>query len=49
MERGLNPEVEVIEPARPGRRRRFTAEKKRKIAEETTMPDHGNDNERVGL
>jgi hypothetical protein len=26
MEPGLNPEVEVIEPARPGRRRRFTAE-----------------------
>jgi len=38
MEPGLNPEVEVIEPARPGRRRRFTAEEKRKIVEETVVP-----------
>ena len=38
MEPGLNPEVEVIEPARPGRRRRFTEEEKRKIVEETAVP-----------
>ena len=38
MEPGLNPEVEVIEPARPGRRRRFTAEEKRRIVEETAVP-----------
>jgi len=30
----------VIEPARSGRRRRFTAEEKRKIVEETTVPGH---------
>jgi transposase len=40
MEPGLIPEVEVIEPARSGRRRRFTAEEKRKIVEETTVPGH---------
>ena len=33
-----SPEVDVIAPARPGRRRRFTAEEKRKIVEETTAP-----------
>ena|SRR5450755_4250549 len=39
----LDPEtapdgVEVIEPARPGRRRRFTAEEKRTIVQETVVP-----------
>ena len=38
MEPGTSPEVEVFSPARPGRRRRFTAEEKRKIVEETTVP-----------
>jgi transposase len=38
MELGTSPEVEVISPAKPGRRRRFTAEEKRKIVEETTVP-----------
>jgi len=32
------PEIEVIEPARPGRRRRFSAEEKRKILAESEMP-----------
>jgi transposase len=40
MEPGAIPEVEVIEPARPGRRRRFTADEKRRIVEETTVPGH---------
>ena len=40
MEPGPIPEVEVIEPARPGRRRRYTAEEKRKIVEETAVPGH---------
>jgi transposase len=40
MEPGPIPEVEVIEPARPGRRRRFTADEKRRIVEETTVPGH---------
>jgi transposase len=34
------PEVEVIEPARPGRRRRYSAEDKRRIVEETRVPGH---------
>lgn len=38
MEPGPISEVDVIEPARPGRRRRFTAEEKRKIVEETAVP-----------
>jgi transposase len=38
MELGTGPEVEVITPARPGRRRRFTADEKRRIVEETTTP-----------
>ena len=38
MEPETSPEVEVFSPARPGRRRRFTAEEKRKIVEETTVP-----------
>src|SRR5579864_6434794 len=38
MDLGTSPEVEVIEPARPGRRRRYTAEEKRRIVEETTVP-----------
>jgi transposase len=38
MEPGTSPEVEVFSPARPGRRRRFTAEEKRKIVEDTTVP-----------
>ena len=38
MELGTSPEVEVISPAKPGRRRRFTAEEKRRIVEETTVP-----------
>ena len=38
MEPGPISEVEVIEPARQGRRRRFTAEEKRKIVEETAVP-----------
>jgi transposase len=40
MSTGLDPEVEVIAPARPGRRRRFSAEEKRKIVEETMVPGH---------
>src|SRR5678815_485567 len=38
MEPGPIPEVEVIEPARPGRRRRYSAEDKRRIVEETRVP-----------
>jgi transposase len=38
MDLETSPEVEVIEPARPGRRRRYTAEEKRRIVEETTVP-----------
>ena len=38
MEPGPIPEVEVIEPARPGRRRRYSAEDKRRIVEETRTP-----------
>lgn len=38
MEPGPSPEVEVFSPPRQGRRRRFTAEEKRKIVEETTVP-----------
>ena len=38
MELGTSPEVEVISPARPGRRRRYTAEEKRRIVEETKVP-----------
>ena len=38
MELGPIPEVEVISPARPGRRRRYTAEEKRRIVEETKAP-----------
>jgi transposase len=38
MELGTSPEVEVISPARPGRRRRYTAEEKRRIVEETKAP-----------
>jgi transposase len=40
MEPGPIPEVEVIEPARPGRRRRYSAEDKRRIVEETRVPGH---------
>jgi transposase len=32
------PEVEVIAPARPGRRRRFNPEEKRRMLEEATEP-----------
>jgi transposase len=38
MEPGPIPEVEVIEPPRPGRRRRYSAEDKRRIVEETRVP-----------
>lgn len=38
MSTGFDSEVEVIAPARVGRRRRFTADEKRKIVEETTVP-----------
>jgi transposase len=38
MELGTSPEVEVISPARPGRRRRYTADEKRRIVEETKVP-----------
>jgi len=38
MEIGTRPEVEVIEPARRGRRRLYSAEEKRKIVEETMVP-----------
>ena len=38
METGQRPEVEVIEPARRGRRRLYSAEEKRRIVEETTAP-----------
>ena len=38
MDTGQRPEVEVIEPARKGRRRVYTAEEKRKIVEETSVP-----------
>lgn len=38
MELGTGPEVEVISPARQGRRRRYTAEEKRRIVEETKAP-----------
>ena len=38
MDTGQRPEVEVIEPARQGRRRAYTAEEKRKIVEETRVP-----------
>jgi transposase len=38
MEPGPISEVEVIEPARPGRRRRYSAEDKRRIVEETRVP-----------
>jgi len=38
MDTGQRPEVEVIEPARQGRRRVYTAEEKRKIVEETRVP-----------
>jgi transposase-like protein len=38
MELGTSPEVEVISPARQGRRRRYTAEEKRRIVEETKVP-----------
>ena len=38
MEPGTSPEVEVFSPARPGRRRRYTAEEKRRIVEETKAP-----------
>ena len=38
MELGTSPEVEVISPARPGRRRRYTADEKRRIVEETKAP-----------
>ena len=38
MEPGPIPEVEVIEPARPGRRRRYSAEEKRRIVDETRAP-----------
>jgi transposase len=32
------PEIEVIEPARAGRRRRFSAEEKRRLLEESSVP-----------
>jgi transposase len=38
MDTGQRPEVEVIEPARQGRRRVYTAEEKRRIVEETKVP-----------
>ena len=38
MDTGQRPEVEVIEPARQGRRRVYTAEEKRRIVEETRVP-----------
>jgi len=38
MDTGQRPEVEVIEPARQGRRRAYTADEKRKIVEETRVP-----------
>ena len=38
MDIGQRPEVEVIEPARKGRRRVYSAEEKRKIVEETSVP-----------
>jgi transposase len=38
MSTGLNAEVDVIPAAREGRRRRFSAEEKRKIVEEAVAP-----------
>ena len=38
MEPGPIPEVEVIDPPRPKRRRRYSAEDKRRIVEETRVP-----------
>ena len=38
MSLGPNAEVDVIPAAREGRRRRFSAEEKRKIVEETVAP-----------
>jgi len=38
MDTGQRPEVEVIEPARQGRRRVYTADEKRRIVEETRAP-----------
>lgn len=38
MDLGQTDEVEVIPPSKPGRRRRFTAEEKRKMVEEASAP-----------
>ena len=38
MDTGQRSEVEVIEPARQGRRRAYTADEKRRIVEETRVP-----------
>ena len=38
MDTGQRPEVEVIEPARQGRRRVYSVEEKRRIVEETRVP-----------